>query len=121
MALLPLRIPSGFAICYNRFHDVDPVERDDSKVLKNWDYFTEDLLQITKMDVSNGEWIVPLQHKYLIKLGWNPDGEKDGAYTVMVTLVGEAGESVIKREFTSKDRFEIRETLENWMKEMSAC
>ncbi len=121
MAILPLRIPSGFAVCYNRFHDVEPMTREDSSVLKNWDYFTQDLLQITKMEMSEGKWAMPVQQKYVINLGWYPDGEKDGAYTLTVEWGSEKGDWVTKREFSSPDRFEIRETLESWMKEMSNC
>ncbi|WP_282940491.1 hypothetical protein [Paenibacillus sp. RC67] len=112
MELIELRIPAGFAICYNKFHDVEP-EPDENGYIKNWHYFTEDLLQINKMELVQGEWIVPKrgQERLIIDLGWSPDSRADGEYLLVV--VNDNWDTM--KEKRSKNRFEIKETLENWL------
>ncbi|WP_169090480.1 hypothetical protein [Paenibacillus sp. PL91] len=114
MKLIELRIPEGFAVCYNKFYDVEPVPVEDGDgFIKNWHYFTEDLLQIIKMEIVNGKWIVPQngQERLIIDLGWYPDSRVDGEYKLVV--VNDTWETL--KEKQSKSRFEIKETLENWL------
>ena len=115
--LMPLRIPAGFAVCYNGFHYVDPVESDDNDgFLDNWGLFTEDILQIAKMDIKKGDWNIPKEH-LLIDLGWYPDGRIDGRYKLILAVVREDHSWDTIKEKESKDRFEIRDTIEQWMQE----
>jgi hypothetical protein len=114
MKLIELRIPAGFAVCYNNFYDVEP-EADENidGFIKNWHYFTQDLLQINKMKIVKGAWIVPKegQNKLVIDLGWSPDSSLDGEYILVV--VNENWDTL--KEKRSRDRFEIKETLETWL------
>lgn len=56
MYLLPLKVPMGFAICFNKFVDVDPIpcETGDG-FIENCEYFTEDILQIVMMKLVDGD------------------------------------------------------------------
>ncbi|KNY25904.1 hypothetical protein [Pseudobacteroides cellulosolvens] len=59
MKLMPIKIPGGFAITYNKFFDVDPVQSEvDKGILQNWGYFTQDILQIVKIGLKNGKWYI---------------------------------------------------------------
>lgn len=112
MELIELRIPAGFAVCYNKFYDVEP-EPDIDGFIKNWHYFTEDLLQIIQMRLEKGEWIVPKngQERLIIDLGWSPDSSASGEYLLVV--VDDNWDTL--KEKRSRDRFEIKETLEQWL------
>jgi hypothetical protein len=112
MGLIELRIPAGFAVCYNKFHDVEP-EADEDGFIVNWHYFTEDLLQIKKMNLVKGEWVIPGkgQESLIIDLGWYPDSSAEGEYVLL--SVNEEWD--ILKEKRSRDRFEIKETLEAWL------
>ncbi|MFD0587185.1 hypothetical protein ACFQZE_04130 [Paenibacillus sp. GCM10027627] len=112
MNLMELRFPTGFAVCYNRFYDVEPEpEKDD--FIANWHYFTQDLLQIHQMKLEEGSWLVPKQRKetLLLDLGWYPDSSTDGEFVLVA--VNENWDTL--KEKRSRDRFEIKETLEAWM------
>ncbi|MBG9794970.1 hypothetical protein ABD76_21645 [Paenibacillus dendritiformis] len=115
MRLMPLRIPQGFAVGYNKFYDVDPEMAVDSDMLGNWTYFTEDLLQIDKMALHQGRWEIPREDKCIIDLGWYPDSSREGQYRLVIA--NEAWE--IYKEFSSRDRYVIRDTLEAWLMELS--
>jgi hypothetical protein len=109
---MPLRIPTGYAVCYNKFCDVDPVSRQDGNgFLDNWEFFTEDILQIVKMQLENGKWVVPTERKATIDLGWYPDSSINGQYKLV--LVNENWEVI--REKYAKNRFEVRDTIEEWI------
>ncbi|WCN37015.1 hypothetical protein [Aneurinibacillus uraniidurans] len=112
MSLIPLRIPMGYAVCYNKFSDVEPVPcKDSDGLIDNWGYFTEDILQIVKMQIKDGEWVIPKENKVILDLGWYPDSSLYGHYKLV--LVNEHWEVI--REKYSNNRFEIRDTLEDWM------
>lgn len=111
MNLMRFRVPAGFAVCYNKFADIEPVESEGDEILENWGYFTEDILQINKMELKKGKWIIPEENKLIIDLGWYPDSDAKGSYRLV--LVNEEWETIWSKK--SKDRFEIRDTLEEWM------
>ncbi|WFD11932.1 hypothetical protein [Tepidibacter hydrothermalis] len=120
MNLLPLKISSGFAVCYNKFYDVEPIVSKDSKsFIENWSYFTEDILQITKMELKNGHWYIPDENYILIDLGWYPDSSSDGEYVLLLVKVDEEHNWKELKEKRSRDSFEIKETLETWMQQIS--
>ena len=116
MELMPLKIPSGYAVCYNEFYDIDPeISQDEDELLKNWEYFTEDILQIRKMIIKNGEWISNPDVGYIIDLGWYQDGNINGEYDLKLAILKDKEWNIIK-EFKSRNRFKIRDTIEEWMK-----
>ncbi|WP_282943044.1 hypothetical protein [Paenibacillus sp. RC67] len=49
------------------------LEPNENGFIENWHFFTEDLLQINKMELVQGEWIVPRrgQEGLIFDLGWN--------------------------------------------------
>lgn len=119
MKLIPLKVPSGFAVCYNKFYDVEPIEsKDDKSFIENWSYFTEDILQITKMELKNGAWHIPDGNYVLIDLGWYSDSNFDGEYVLKLVKLDEEHTWKELKEKRSKNRFEIRDTLESWMEEI---
>jgi hypothetical protein len=112
MLLIPLRIPMGYAICFNKFFDVEPVPcQDGDGFLHNCEYFTQDILQIVKMRIEHGGWVIPSEDRVIIDLGWYPDSRVEGQYKLV--LANKNWEVI--RESYSKDRFEIRDTIEEWM------
>lgn len=114
MTLMQLRIPTGYAVTYNKFYDVDPISQADSDFIENWECFTEDLLQIVKIGIKNGAWYVPDREKRLLfDLGWYPDSSIDGQYTLEVV----DGEWNVFKSISTKDRKVIKEKLEEWLEE----
>ncbi|WP_036940652.1 hypothetical protein [Pseudobacteroides cellulosolvens] len=53
----------------------------------------------------------------IIDLGWYPDGDPDGNYGLSLAIVREDNSWDILKEFSSKNRFEIRDKIEQWMNE----
>lgn len=118
MKRMELRIPQSYAIGYNKFYDVEPdrgEEGDD--FLENWHYFTEDLLQIFKMQLNKqGEWFIPDREegRIVIDLGWYPDSSASGEYRLVIAN----GDWDILKEKCSRNRYEIKETLEDWLESL---
>ncbi len=115
LSLMPLKIPAGYAITYNKFYDVEPILSEDSDYfIKNGYFFTEDLLQITKLKIKKGNWHIPeREDTILFDLGWYPDSDINGHYCLQLV---DGNWNEIK-SISSKDRFFIKETLEQWMEE----
>lgn len=110
----------GFAICFNKFHDVEPEPSlDGDEFLENMFYFTEDILQIIKMELNDGCWSVPAFNNFIIDLGWYPDCQVSGQYKLVLATVKEDYGWDILREKVSTNRFEIRDTLEEWLQPLS--
>ncbi|KRE23698.1 hypothetical protein [Paenibacillus sp. Soil522] len=111
-----IKIPNGYAIINNKFHDVDPIqaeEKDD--LLSNWEYFTEDIMHIQKLENVNGRYVIPESNARIIDLGWYPDSSINGEYRLV--LVDEDWNELKTKQ--SKDRFEIRDTIEIWLRELN--
>jgi len=118
MNLMELRIPQGFAIYYNRFYDVEPIsDLNEDDFLTNWTFFTQDLLQISKMELEKGSWNVPKDEnrRIHIVLGWYPDSRASGEYGLAITN----GKWDTLMEISSRDRFEIKQTLEKWLEKLN--
>ena len=121
--LMPLRIPTQWAVTYNHFYDVVPIK--DEKVENGWyqnsSYFTEDLLQIIKTKHQDGHPAFAKQ-QLLIDLGYYPEGCVDGKYVLQ--LVKPAGGEMDwenAEQFKSKDRFEIQAKIEQWLEQYQNC
>ncbi|GIP17523.1 hypothetical protein J40TS1_31650 [Paenibacillus montaniterrae] len=115
MNLIQLKIPAGYAITYNKFYDVDlNLSEDSDYFIENWGFFTEDLLQITKLKIKKGKWYIPeRKDTMLFDLGWYPDSNINGHYCLRLV---DGNWNEIK-SISSKDRFLIKDTLEQWMEE----
>jgi hypothetical protein len=120
--LMPLRIPAHWAVSYNDFYDVEPIiDKDsDSEFYKNCDYFMQNLLQIVKTTLKDGNPAID-KNSLLIDLGHYPDGAIDGEYKLQLIkqLDGEMDWENAEI-FESKDRFEIVAKLEQWLEQHSA-
>ncbi|MNC33862.1 hypothetical protein D3C75_822720 [compost metagenome] len=117
MSLMRLKVPGGFAVTYNKFHDVDPITDETTEdLLSNWGYFTEDILQISKLSVKNGKFIIPERH-FIIDLGWYPDGSPNGEYRLVLVDYNKEWNEI--KELSSRSRYEIRDTLEIWLRELN--
>ncbi|WP_254438624.1 hypothetical protein [Paenibacillus sp. DCT19] len=112
---MQLKIPAGYAVTYNKFYDVDPIlSADRDYFIENWGFFTEDLLQIVKMKISKGKWVIPeREDTQLFDLGWYPDSDINGYYRLEL-VDGDWNEI---KSISSKDRFVIKEQLEEWLEE----
>lgn len=97
--------------CINR-----PISQKGEIILDNWGYFTEDILQISKMDLENGRWYIP-EKCLIIDLGWYPDSDSYGEYSLKLVIVREDHSWDIIKVNETRDRFEIRDTIEEWLHE----
>lgn len=114
-----MKIPAGYAISYNNFHDVDPILAEEDAFLSNWYYFTEDIMQIRKLENVDGGYVIPESNTYIIDLGWYPDSSLNGEYKlVLVNVDVDRYWNVLKTK-RSKNRFEIRDTIETWLRELN--
>jgi len=120
VSLMRIKIPAGYAITYNKFHDVDPIQaEEEDDLLSNWEYFTEDIMQIQKLENVNGRYVIPERNTSIIDLGWYPDSSINGEYKlVMVHVDVDEYWNELKTK-RSKDRFEIRDTIEIWLRELN--
>ena len=104
--LMPLRIPSTWAILHNSFGDEDPIVRDESIV--NSEYYNEDLLWIQRIQPTSTNWVTD-PNGHILDLGWYPDADPKGTYRI--TLIrGNWSNELLKYE--SKERQKIRAIIE---------
>lgn len=115
MNLMQLKIPAGYAVTYNKFYDVAPLlSEGNDTFIENWGFFTEDLLQIVKLRLHKGKWYIPeREDTILFDLGWYPDSDINGHYHLQLV----DGDWNDIKSISSKDRFWIKETLEEWMED----
>ncbi|MDE6727964.1 MAG: GNAT family N-acetyltransferase [Oscillospiraceae bacterium] len=109
--LQPFRIPVGWTVGLNKFEDIDPetLPADD----KAWLFaFNEDILQIyCKLKRKRNKHIE--QQELIIDLGWYPDGDPNGKFTIRAILDRDWYEPLL--EFSSRSKDEIVKTLEKWL------
>ncbi|WP_239616833.1 hypothetical protein [Cohnella mopanensis] len=117
MELMQLRLPAGFAVTYHKFYDIDPIlESDSDWFIENWGYFTEDLLQVVKLNVKKGTWYIPgreTNNYVLFDLGWYPDSDINGHYTLEIV----DGQWNVIKNISTKDRYIIKQKIEEWLDE----
>lgn len=108
-----LDIPMGFAVAFNDFYDL-------SLRPETQNFFKEDLLQIFRLGVGEGDWAIPKEKRTVLDLGWYPEGVLDGCYKLTLSEVDVAeGRFEPLMNFESRSRFLVKETLERWMSELS--
>ncbi|MFC3801921.1 hypothetical protein [Cohnella sp. GCM10012308] len=112
-----LKIPAGYAIAFNKFHDVDPILADgENDFLSNWYYFTEDILMIKKLDIVDGRHVIPETNTFIVDLGWYPDSSFTGEYKLVLVEVHEDESWNEIKSLRSKSRFEVRDAIEIWLR-----
>jgi hypothetical protein len=102
--LIRFRIPSGWAVKANQFFDTEPIFKDG--ILINSEDFTEDALWLDQLIYDGETWTD--NQGLTIDLGWYGN--------IGYRLVAFRGSwDNIMASFRSKDRFEVRDILENWL------
>jgi hypothetical protein len=104
--LIPLSIPSGWAVILNSFGDEDPVVEDGAIV--NDHYFSEDLLLLRSLRRGGSDWIADPEG-FVLDLGWYPESKPNGAYRATLTRVGQ---DKVLGELKSRDRYTIKSFIE---------
>ena len=104
--LVPLNIPSGWAITHNTFGDEDPYIQD-GRIL-NEQFYNENLLMIQSLQFNGTGWTIN-PDGYTLKLGWYPHANPSGCYRLNVIQGTEPPEGI---EFTARERDKIRQTIE---------
>lgn len=104
--LVPLNIPSGWAVTHNTFGDEDPYIQD-GRIL-NEQFYNENLLVIQSLQFNGTDWMIN-PNGYTLKLGWYPHANPSGCYRLTVIQGTEQPEGI---EFTARERDKIRQTIE---------
>jgi hypothetical protein len=104
--LVPLNIPSGWAVIHNTFGDEDPLIQNGWIV--NHDYYSEHLLSIQPLKFQESHWEINPEG-YQIRLGWYPQSNPNGCYHLRLLPGNQAQEMF---EYTSKKRSAIRQVIE---------
>ncbi len=104
--LVPLNIPSGWAVLHNTFGDRDPIIQNGWIV--NHDCYSEDLLLIQSLKVQDNQWKIDPE-SYQIKLGWYPQSDPNGCYHLQLL---QAHQNSVVFEYKSKKRSAIRPVIE---------
>ena len=113
--LMSFKVPGGWAVTYNQFFDLSVGNIPSGHV--DLELFGEDLLQIMRMDPGEGSHIISEEGHFLIDLGWYPEADPKGNYSLKLAYVTplKTPKWETITAFRSKDRFEIRDTLETWL------
>jgi hypothetical protein len=82
--LVRFQLPGSWAVCYNSFGDEDMIVVDG--LIENFQYYKEDLLWLQSMRrAENADTVYELDPAgWLADVGWYPDSDPDGAYTLHV-------------------------------------
>ena len=75
--LVPLRIPSGWAMAFNNLVELPPME--ELTAAQRDAYLSQDLLSLESIAPAGGA-----SAGYMIDVGWTPDGDPAGAYRLRV-------------------------------------
>jgi hypothetical protein len=106
--LVPLNIPSGWAIVQNHFGDQDPLIQNGWIV--NHDNYSEDLLSIRAIKAI-GDRIEIDPEGYHLQLGWYPASNPNGCYRLQLQKL-QSNPEIDTFEYTSKKRSAIRQVIE---------
>jgi hypothetical protein len=107
--LIPLRIPSGWAILYNNgfFEEEMKVE---NGVIKNFLAYKEDILHISQIEYQEQKgYVLNSPTSYALDLGWYPDSDPNGEYKL--TFLKSDWTNILY-EYKSKDKNEIKGKIE---------
>lgn len=110
------QLPGNWAVCYNSFGDEDMVIVDGW--IENFHYYKEDLLWVQSMrKAENTATVYELDPTgWLADIGWYPDGDPTGAYTLRVFRVNPdmdtEGWPTAPPTFSSRNRNQVVAVLE---------
>lgn len=109
LRLQPLRIPEGWTVIINKFYDLEPHGELEIQGLpgnKGWLLFEEELLLLVNRDMK----------KHLL-LGWFPYYSPDGCFCVELYRSKDLINPI--REFTTKEKREIVDKINEWLMNVS--
>lgn len=104
--LVPLNIPSGWAVTHNSFGDEDPFIQDGRII--NEQFYSENLLVIQSLQLNGTDWMIN-RNGYTLKLGWYPHANPNGGYRLNLVQGADQSEGI---EFTATSRDKIRQMIE---------
>lgn len=105
--LIPLRIPSNWAVISNSFYEGEMIVENDNIV--NYLSYQEDVLFIEECSYSSEGQTMIDKTGYKIDLGWYPDSNPNGFYKLTILI---EGWNNVVAEFNSKDKSQVIEKLE---------
>lgn len=110
--LMRLRLPAGWAVCYNSFGDEDMVVEDGW--ITNFHHYKEDLLWLESMRLSAAGQQELNPTGWLVDLGWYPDGDPGGSFSLVIFRLADDTEGWPEQRptFRSPNRYHIRAVLE---------
>ncbi|MGB3402506.1 MAG: hypothetical protein WBA77_07430 [Microcoleaceae cyanobacterium] len=106
--LVPLNIPSGWAVVQNNFGDQDPLIQNGWIV--NHDNYSEHLLSIRALN-AQADQIEIDPEGYHLQLGWYPAANPNGCYRLQLQKLQSNSEQE-KFEYTSNKRSAIQQVIE---------
>ncbi|MFF0434366.1 hypothetical protein ACFYU9_19315 [Streptomyces sp. NPDC004327] len=112
-ALMPLRIPAGWAVIFNgfvEFPEDDPPSREETE-----SYRGEDILSIQQIVFTGEGWSVDTA-SWFVDLGWYPGGDPLGSYRLC--LVGD-GWGDVKIRFEHRSCYVIQRALNRILRMVS--
>lgn len=78
--LVPLRIPTGWVVGFNRFVDLDPDDLDPDEADA---HLSQDLLWIEQVGFGEPGWR-RFEGRWTMDVGWYPDADVTGTYRLVV-------------------------------------
>jgi hypothetical protein len=106
--LVPLNIPSGWAVIQNSFGDQDPLIQNGWIV--NHDNYSDHLLSIRALK-AQGDQIEIDPEGYHLQLGWYPASNPNGCYRLQLQKL-QSNPEIDTFEYTSKKRSAIQQVIE---------
>ena len=108
-SLVPLRIPTGWAVVFNNFWEIKPLIEEGKLV--NTSDFTQDHLVIERV-VPKGTNSPP----YVLDLGWYPEEDLNGQYRLVLT---NRNSNEVLKKFESSDYEKISEAIGQWLDKLN--
>jgi|GEM_PF-1061365 len=93
--LVPLRVPSGWAVIFNIFVEIP--DRADLTAQEIDSFLTEDILSIEQLRLAGPHWETDPEGT-LIDLSWSDSGSIDGEYVLTVVPTGWDGPTATLRD-----------------------
>lgn len=104
--LIPLQVPQNWAVLYNSFYEEEPIIVDGE--ISNLLAYKEDVLSIVQVQYLTGKGYSIITKGYWLDLGWYPDGDPEGNYSLV--LFKENWENILVR-FEAKEQATIQAAI----------
>ena len=111
--LMKLEIPRGWTISDNKFYDTLPSIDKDGHITNWHEGFSEDVLWIQETVFTNNKFEIPQTECFDIDLSFLA-----GQYVAKLRYTSQTETHDIE-VIISKDRFEVRDKIETWLRDIS--